>query len=147
MLTEAAKEKISKDKIASGIRICEEAMAKAEKYERLKENKDWLGYLDDLKILAGLHENEIKMGQSMLIDAPNTGYVKHDDFEKEVYVSSKKDWTDFIIRHQIQKQEAENWIKEPERILTMATMARERLPILKEKLAEIERGAEVSGKS
>ena len=136
MITEQEKEKQARQKVESGIRLCEEAIQKAEKYERLKENKDWQGFLDDLKDVIRLHENEIRMGESMLVDAANNGYVKTDDFGKQIYVSSRKDWTDFIVRHQIQKADAETWLKEPDRILAMAALAREKLPVLKEKLVE-----------
>ena len=143
MITEKDKDLQKKEKLENGIRLCEEALAKAEKYERLKDNKDWQGYLEDLKVLSTLHEREIKVGISMFMDAPNTGHVKKGDFDKEVYVSSKQDWMDFISRHEIQKQECENWIKEPDRVILLASMAREKLPMLKEKLAEITNVAEV----
>lgn len=138
MITEKDKTKASADKIKSGIRICEEALAKAEKYERLNENKDWKGYLEDLRIVSEIHGREVESGVQMLMDAPNNGHVKKDDFGKEIYVSSKADWTDFIVRHQIQKLEAMTWLKEPERILKMAALCREKLPFLKNQLAEIE---------
>ena len=124
MITEQQKEKEAREKLENGIRICEEAMAKSEKYERLKDNKDWQGFLGDLRVLTDLHDREIKMGESMILDAPNTGYVKHDGFGNEKYVSSRQDWIDFIMRHQIQKTECSNWIKEPDQILTMAAMVR-----------------------
>lgn len=140
MITEEAKENQKKKQIDGGIQLCEEAIAKAEKYERLKDNKDWQGYLDDLKILAGLHEREIRMGISMILEAPETGYIKKDDFGKDTYISSKRDWIHFIERHEIQRQEAETWTKEPERVMALAAMAREKLPVLKEKLAELAAG-------
>lgn len=137
MITEKAKNEVGRQKIENGIRICEEALEKSEKYERLNENKDWKGYLEDLKILESLHDKEIQMGVMLMVDAPNHGYMKK-ELEKETYVSGKQDWTDFIIRHQIQKAELSNWIKEPERILAMASLAREKLPVLKKKLEELE---------
>ena len=136
MITEAMKEKEAREKIENGIKICEEAMAKSEKYERLKDNKDWQAFLGDLQVLSDLHDREIKMGESMILDAPNTGYVKLDGFGNQKYVSSRQDWIDFIVRHQTQKAECSNWIKEPKHILTLAAMAREKLPMLKDKLKE-----------
>ena len=137
MISESEKEKIQKDQLERGIRVCEEAVAKAEKYERLKDNADWKGFLDDLKVVESLHEREIAMGESMLIDAPNTGYLKMSAKGSQEYVSSRQDWIDFIIRHQIQKADCATWIKEPESIIAMAAMAREKLPSLKEKLMEL----------
>lgn len=137
MITEQDQENQSRKKIESGIRLCEEAMAKAEKYERLQDNKDFKGFLEDLNILVGLHEREIAMGVSSLPDAPATGYMRTDDFGKQQLVSSKADWADFISRHEIQKKELLNWIQEPERILKMASLAREKLPLLKDKLSEM----------
>jgi len=141
MITEQEKENQKVKQIRNGIRICEEAIAKAEKYERLKDNKDFIDYLKDLKILADLHDREIKMGESMLIDAPNSGYVKT-AFEKQEYVSSRQDWIDFIIRHQIQKAECTKWVKEPDQIIAFASLCREKLPLLQQQLSEIEGDAD-----
>jgi len=147
MLTPKAKEKQNVDKIERGIQICEEALAKAEKYERLKDNKDWQGYISDLKVLAELHDREIKMGQAMLVDAPSNGYVMT-EFDKQKYVSSKSDWVDFIVRHQIQKAEAEKWAKEPDQIISFAATCREKLPVLKKQLEDMTVGSESeNGKS
>lgn len=147
MITEAEKEKQKLEKLQNGVRICEDAMAKAEKYERLKDNKDWQGFIGDLKILGDLHDREIKMGESMLLDAPNNGYLKMDGLDKQQYVSSRQDWIDFIVRHQIQKEECVKWTKEPEHIMTMASMCRDKLPQLKKEIEEISRGTvEATGK-
>lgn len=147
MLTEADREKSNKTKVESGIRLCEDAIAKAEKYERLKDNKDWQGHLEDLKVLMTLHDREIKMAIGMIIDAPFTSYVKKNDVGQEVMVSSRQDWTEFIARHEIQRTDCENWIKEPDRIIAMATLAREKLPMLREKLSELSDTIESNGKS
>lgn len=146
MLTEKVKSKIEKEKIESGIIQCKEIISKAEKYERLKDNKDWQEYLNDLKILGELHEKQIKVGVQALVDAPNSGHVKR-EMEKDVYVSSKQDWLDFILRHQIQMMECDKWIKEPERILTLAKMSRDHLPKLESKLKEFSSEAVENGKS
>ena len=140
MMTEEAKIEQKKKTIENGIRLCEEGMAKAEKYERLSDNKDWQGFLNDLRVLSDLHDKEIKMGEAMLIDAPSNGYIKLDGFDKQQYVSSREDWVEFIIRHQIQKAECANWVKEPERIITFAKLCRDRLPVLKGQLKEISDG-------
>ena len=137
MLTEQDREKQKIEKTQNGIQICEDALKKSEKYERLKDNADWKGFLDDLKVIESLHEREIAMGESMLTDAPNTGYLKMSAKGSQEYVSSRQDWIDFIVRHQIQKAECSTWIKEPESIIAMAAMAREKLPSLKEKLMEL----------
>lgn len=139
MITEQDREKAQIEQIENGIRLCEEVLAKAEKYERLKENKDWQEYLNDLKILVDLHDREIRLGVTMIPDAPNSAYIKTDDFGKPSVVSSRADWADFIARHEVQRMELSNWIKEPDRILAMASMAREKIPVLKEKLKEISR--------
>jgi len=137
MISEEEKERIQKEQAERAVRICDEAIAKAEKYERLKDNKDWIDFLGDLKVLSDLHEKEVTWGRAMLLDAPRTGYLKMNAKGVQEYVSSREDWIDFIVRHQIQKTECENWIKEPEHILTMAALAREKLPALKEKIASL----------
>jgi hypothetical protein len=146
MITEQDKDKFKIEKLKNGITMCEDALAKSEKYERLQENSDWKEYLNDLKVLASLHEKEIRMGEMMLLDAPNTGYIKHEG-DKEVFVSSKEDWLDFITRHEIQRQEAEKWMSEPERILKMAAYSREKLPLLKKQLDEIQNATGRNGAS
>lgn len=130
MITESDKEKQELSRIKNGIRLCEETIAKSEKYERLQDNPDWKSFLGDMKVLADLHEKEIQTGTMLLIDAPNDGHAGSEG----TYISSKQDWVDFIIRHQIQRQECLKWIEEPDRILAAARMAREKLPLLKEKL-------------
>lgn len=150
MITEEAREKEKIRKIEDGILTCEEGIKKAEKYERLKENKDWLDYLNDLKTVAGVHDREIKAGEAMLVDAPNTGYIKLDGFGNQKYVSSRTDWIDFIMRHQIQKADCLTWMKEPEQILTFAALCREKLPLLQAELKEMKHepiGTEGNGKS
>lgn len=150
MITEQQKEQEKIRKIEDGIRTCEEGIAKAEKYERLKENKDWQDYLNDLKVVADMHDREIRAGEAMLVDAPNTGYMKLDGFGNQKYVSSREDWVDFIMRHQIQKADCLAWLKEPEQILTFAALCREKLPLLQEQLKEFKHepiGVEGNGKS
>lgn len=136
MLTEEAREDLLVERTKKAITLCEEAVAKSEKYERLKDFKPWQDYLGDLKILIDVHDREIKFGLQMLAEAPHTTYVRHatDGSGKEQVVSSKMDWVDFIVRHQIQKEEASNWMTEPDRILELARQAREQVPLLKEKL-------------
>jgi hypothetical protein len=136
MMTEENKQKITRETLERKIGLYEETIAKAEKYERLKENKDWQGFLEDLRKLIELHDKEIKMGTMMLADSPNNGYVKIENL-KQAYVSSKEDWTDFLVRHQIQRQELQHWVEEPDRILTLAGLARNGLPALKDQLKEL----------
>ena len=145
MLTQQDKEKLTRNQLESSIRIFEDAIAKAEKYERLKENKDWQGYLKDLQVVVDIHAKEISQAEGYLPDAPATGYVKTDEFGKQQYVSSRSDWMDFIVRHYIQKKQLMNWIEEPERILKMAALSRERLPVLKAKLEDLSHATEPSG--
>lgn len=133
MITEQDREKTEIQKLENGIRFCEEAITKSEKYERLEENQDWKEFWKDIEILIGVHDKEILMGISMLPDAPNNTVVKTNDAGKQAVVSSKQDWMDFIIRHEIQRDELKSWMKEPLRILELARQARERLPELREK--------------
>ena len=141
MITQKDQEKQKIEKIQNGISICEDALKKAEKYERLKDNKDWQGFIEDLKILSTKHDNEIKMGEMMLIDAPHTGYLKFQmssgDVSKQEYVSSREDWIQFILRHQIQKAQCETWTKETDRIINFAGLCREKLPQLKKELEDL----------
>jgi hypothetical protein len=137
MITEEDRERLSLEKVKKAIAFCEESMVKAEKYERLSENKDWQDHLKDLRVLADLHAREITSGSAMLINAPRTGYIKINDAGNQVYVSSKDDWLDFMMRHEIERSEILKWLKEPEAVLSMAQTAREKLPILKKQLAEM----------
>lgn len=134
MLTEAEQENAKSEKLKSGIRLCEEMIAKSEKYERLQENPDWQGYLGDLKVLIGLHEREIRQGVASLVEAPHNSFVRHNAQGEEIIVNGKLEWSDFVVRHQIQKDELETWLKEPERIVEGARQAREHMPVLKQKL-------------
>ena len=136
MITEEDKERLVREDAKRKIVAYEEAIAKAEKYERLKDNPDWKAFLNDLKILADLHETQIRWGMSMIVDAPNDGYIKIKEGKQE-YVSSRQDWIDFITRHNIQKEECLKWENEPGYIMQMAAMARERLPGMKEKAADL----------
>lgn len=145
MITEKDKEAASRKKIENATRLCEESLEKAEKYERLKENKDWQGHLEDLKILISSHEREISLAVSMLPDAPNTGYLKHDANGQETYVSSKLDWIDFIGRHEIMRASLATFIKEPDYMMEMASLAREKLPLLKKSLQELSHEPVASG--
>ena len=148
MLTELDQEKNQVKKLENSVRLCEEAISKAEKYERLEENKDWKEFWEDMKVVISLHDREITMACSMIPDAPSHPYIKHDDQGKETVVSSKADWADFISRHEIQRQELKNWIQEPDRIIRLAALAREKVPILKDRLKEYSRGpSETNGKS
>lgn len=137
MLTEQDKIDSQKKKIELTIRQAEEVMAKSEKYERLKENKDWQSYIEDLKLEIGRHEKEILLGITYFPDAPSSGHIKHDASGAESYVSSKSDWMEFINRHEIQRAQLQSWVKEPDYIISAAQLYRDRLPILKEKLSEL----------
>ena len=139
-LTEIAKEEIKAQELKNLIQICEEAIEKSEKYERLSDNKDWKGYMEDLQILINLHDREIKFGINLMTEAPNSSYAKSSNSGEQQIVSSKQDWSDFIIRHQVVRDELDKWIKEPDRIIEMSRQAREKLPILKEKLTALMHG-------
>lgn len=139
MITEQNREHIKIEKLKENIQICDEILHKSEKYERLIENSDFKAFLDDLKIVISLHEREIKFGQSLMIEAPNQSYVKMSDTGKEMIVSSKSDWMDFIIRHAVQKDTLENWLKEPRDIIEKAQKARAAIPVLKKQLSELEK--------
>lgn len=131
MLTEQMKEQAAIEKVKNGIRLCDEAITKAEKYERLQENPDWKNYLKDLEIRAGMHDREIQLALSQLDEAPNNSHVGADG----KVVSSKMDWVDFIRNHKIRADLYREWIQEPESILKFAALARQTLPDLKKKLS------------
>ena len=149
MLSEKDKEAQKIKQIETGIRICNEGVQKAEKYERLKDNVDWKSFLEDLKVLAEKHDNEIRMAENMILDAPETGYLKFEmsggEVSKQAFVSSRNDWVRFIERHQIQKAQCLLWIKEPESILAFAALCREKLPVLEKQLEEFNREPVSSG--
>lgn len=136
MITEEAKELAQMEKLENGIRLCNEALAKAEKYERLDEKKDWKEYLGDLKILAEVHDREILMAISQMDEAPNTTYFRPTEDGGRT-VSSKLDWVDFIRNHKIRADQCREWIREPGHVIALAKQARDTLPVLKEKLAEL----------
>ena len=137
METEESKERNKIDLLERQIKTCEEGIAKAEKYERLKDNQDWKDFILDLKILAEKHDQEIKNAEVYLLDAPNTGYLKLDATGRQAYVSSREDWIDFIVRHQIQKEENLKWLKEPDYVLRFAALSREKLPEFQKHLREL----------
>ena len=96
--------------------------------------------MEDLQILINLHDREIKFGINLMTEAPNSSYAKSSNSGEQQIVSSKQDWSDFIIRHQVVRDELDKWIKEPDRIIEMSRQAREKLPILKEKLTALMHG-------
>lgn len=148
-ITEAQREKAEKEKLENGVAICEQALQKAEKYERLQENNDWKEYLEDLRVLIGAIQKDIDFAVMMMVDAPNTTVVKMGESGKEATVSSKQDWADFIIQKKVRKDTIEGWLTEPEKILFLAKQSRDLLPKLKEKISVLEAGenhAEASGK-
>ncbi len=134
MITEAENERLKIKKLENGIRLCEETITKAEKYERLQENKDWLSHLEDLKILIEQHDKEILLASSMIPDAPSHPYVTTDEAGRSKVVSSREDWMNYISVHEIKRTLLKSWLKEPELILAGAALAREKLPVLKKEL-------------
>lgn len=131
-ITEEAREKQDAQRLKDGIRICEEAIKKAEKYERLSENPDWHAFWEDLDLIIEKHEKDIRYGVSQLPDAPGQTLMNGNGTK----ISSKQDWADFIAQHEVQKMQLEYWKKDPVRIIALAQMAREKLPMLKEQLAK-----------
>jgi hypothetical protein len=136
-ITEEDKERLAKEDAQRKITAYEEAIAKAEKYERLKDNPDWQAYLEDLKIEATFYDRNIGWAREMLVDAPYDGYLKMGDNGKQEYVSSKMDWMDYIQRNDIERVKCLKLVRDPANIMKMAAMARERLPAVKEKVMEL----------
>jgi hypothetical protein len=137
-LTEQDRQALEKKRIADAITVANQAISKAEKYERLSQNPDWKDHLRDLESIIHMHDREIKGAEEMLVDAPSVAYVKPDSKGIPILVSSITDWANHIRLHTIQKQQIERWLKEPEHIMEMARIARENLPILEEGLKKYE---------
>jgi hypothetical protein len=138
MITESENERLKIKKLQNGIRLCEESIAKAEKYERLKENKDWQGYLNDLTIVADQHDKEILIACTMIPDAPSHPYVSTGEMGHTKVISSREDWMNYITTHEIKRAQIRSWLKEPGFILAQAALAREKLPIFKKELKALE---------
>jgi hypothetical protein len=130
LITEADKESQTIKRLEDAIALCEQTISKAEKYERLNENKDWQDFWKDVEFIAQTHDKEIKLAEESLVDAPENTYLKGDG----IVVSSRLDWANYIARHYIQRQELLRWMNEPKWILDMAAQARAKLPELKNKL-------------
>ena len=138
-ITEEARitQEIEQDK--NQISICEDAIQKAELYERLEENSDWKAWKELLRKASALHEQEIQQGIKALINAPGSTIVRATQ-GGDVIISSRDDWQEFITRHEIMRSNLEEWLKEPGLMIGLARKAREVLPGLKERLIKHESG-------
>ena len=123
MITEEDRVRERQDKLHDSIRLCQDILKKAEKYERLKDNDDWKGVLEDINILRDLHRREIDSAQKMM--------TRQSFFRKMRTV-------DFIVEHQIRLEQIEEALKEMDRIIAAAKIARERLPEFQTQLREQE---------
>lgn len=133
MLTPENELKGSKETMEGNISLAEDILRKAEKYERLKGNPDWEGVLEDIKVLMGIHDKEISNALAQLTSVRPSGTMAEDN---KVY--GRDDWFDFILMHQIRKEQLQEALNEQKRILEAAKMAREALPKLKDKLEKID---------
>lgn len=133
MLTPEDELKGKKETVEENIQLAEDILRKAEKYERLKGNPDWEGVLNDIKVLMGLHDREIANALAQLTAVRPSGTMAQD---KKVY--GRDDWFDFILGHQIRKEQLQEALNEQKRILDAAKMAREALPKLKEQLEKMD---------
>lgn len=119
MITEEDREKKEKDLVSENIQIAQEMLQKSEKYERLKGNPDWEGVKEDIKIVCDIHRREIKYATEML---PRLSFFK------------RMKTVDFITEHQIRLEQLEEALQEERRILEAGRLARETLPLLRERL-------------
>lgn len=99
------------------LRYWTEVLQKSEKYERLKENEDWQDVFKEIRHVLKVHNDEIAKALDTL-----TGLGPKD----------REQANDVVLIHQIRKEQVEEALKEPERILEMAKRARERIPEVKE---------------
>lgn len=129
MLTEEDQERQDIERIKSAIQVCNDGIAKAEKYERLSMNPDWKDFLKDLEIRASMHDKEIQLAIGIMDEAPNSTVVKDGKL-----ISSKLDWVDFIRNHKIRSDVIRSWAKDPELMMSFASDCRKRLPILLKQL-------------
>lgn len=115
--------------VEDNLKLAEDILKKAEKYERLKGNPDWEGVLEDVKVLIGIHGKQIENALSQIVDVRPTGSVAEN---KVVY--GRDDWFDFILQHQVRKEQLMEGLNEQSRILEAAELARKSIPILQKQL-------------
>lgn len=106
------------------LRFWSEVLQKSEKYERLKDNEDWLDVLKEVQHVADVHETEINNARARLTD------VRPKDRE-EVF--------DIILVHQMRLEQIKEALGTPNRVLGMAKQARDRIPEIKSRLVELQR--------
>lgn len=105
------------------LRYHTEVLQKSEKYERLIENEDWQDVIKEIKFVVDIHDREIKQALESLAELS-----PHD----------RVNANDVMLIHQIRKEQIEEALKEPERILDLAKKARERIPEVKEAIRQLQ---------
>lgn len=100
-----------------------EVLQKSEKYERLNENDDWKEVLEDIRAGIKAHETEIAQALVSL---------------SELQPSEREKMFDFILIHQVRKEQIEQALNRPVQILELAKKARTLIPELKEKIRTLQ---------
>lgn len=117
MITQAAKDEKEQASLTEQIKYCKEVIRAAARYERLMALKDFTDLLEDLKNLIKIHEQEIN-GWTTLTEGAS--------FFKRMRLN------DTILVHAIRKNQLNEAINYPAKIIAAAREAREGLALLTE---------------
>lgn len=98
-----------------------EVLQKAEKYERLMADPDFLAVLEDLDQTVLAHEEEIK---------------KCLDGMSEYSPKMLEDANQTLFVHQILKEQAASAIKRPKDIVELAKESRKKIPLIQDQIAK-----------
>jgi len=107
--------------LESDISFAKEVLLKAEKYERLMEDKDFKDFLKDFEEGFGIHAKEVDSSLGML-----TGSSPR----------QQEDLFRIILIHQAKKESVKQLVDRPLEIVKLAVEKRKQLPVLEEKLRE-----------
>ncbi len=120
MIVEQDRVKEEKEKMEKEKRFLKYVAAKADVYERLMSNKDYLESRQDIRDRISAHQRNVESYTSIL-------GVPNDDESVEHPLLRKLRLTELIAYHQIQKSLCEEFINMPERVKASKQEAIEKL--------------------
>lgn len=118
MITEEHRKKIADLGDSQVRKECQEIVKSAGVYERLEANQDWIEHKKHLEDLTKIHKGQIDGWMGQMAAA---------SFFKRLKM------LDVALVHQIRKEQLEEWINYPSRIIQQANQAREILADLRKK--------------
>jgi len=117
MITEEARNQVLKNQREKRMEWLKQVISASSRYERLISNSDFISYLKDLKKVADIHKEQIDIYVKIL--------VAEDSIFKRMRTES------VIMKHQIRREQIEELVNYPQKLIQEANEAREELSTLK----------------